>query len=151
MKVKPGADEKARFIRAMLKPVNTAAISILGFATIIWGAWIANPFWTVFDRAQLYSWMNIMPEWVWGTIAIIVGIFMIYGVAKRSFSRLLFGAGLGFYHWLIIGIMYFGGDWQNTGGVISMMLATYCAFIWLNLKVNRDSLSDDDNPDDLID
>lgn len=92
-----------------------------------------------------------MPEWFWGTMACIVGVLMVLGVATRSFRRLILGARVGFYHWFIIGIMYFGGDWQNTGGVISMMLAAYCAFIWLNLKVNKDSLTPDDDPDDLID
>ena len=150
MTFKPG-NEKARFVRAFLKPVNTAAISILGFTTFIWGLWIANPFWTVFDQAQLYDWMNVLPEWFWGSVAVIVGVFMVYGVAKRSFSRLVLGARIGFYHWFVIGIMYFGGDWQNTGGIISMMLSAYCAFIWLNLKVNQESLGSESNPDDLID
>lgn len=81
----------------------------------------------------------------------LIGFGMCYGVVSRSYKRLVLGARLGFYHWMLIAVMYFGGDWQNTGGLISTMLALYCAFILINLKVNKDSLSDDDNPDDLLD
>lgn len=142
---------KSRLVKALLKPINTAAVILLGAMTFVWGLWIWFPMWSVFASAQLYSWMAILPEWVWGLQAMIIGAVMIYGVLKRSFSGLLRGARLGFYHWLVIGIMYFGGDWQNTGWIVSIMLAAYCSFIWINLEVNKDSLADDDNPDDLLD
>jgi hypothetical protein len=69
----------------MLKPINTAAIIILGAYTILWGLWVANPFWTVFDQAPIYNWMmQVMPEWIWGVVAILVGLLMVYGVLRHS-------------------------------------------------------------------
>lgn len=136
----------------MLRPVNTAAISIMAIYTSLWGFWIGNPWWDVFSRAQLYQWMAVLPEWAWGLNAMfVVGGLMLYGVFKPSYRSLQTGATVGFYHWLLIAIFYFGGDWQNTGGITSLMIAVYCAFIHINLKVNRDSLRFDDDPNILVD
>lgn len=130
-----------KFATAMLKPVNTAAIIILGAYTTVWGFWISNPFWEVFPHAKLYSWMAAaMPEWAWGSLAVIVGLMMVYGVLKHSYRSLVTGALVGYFHWLAIAIMYFGADWQNTGGVTSLIVAIYCGFIWLNITKNKEHL-----------
>ena len=40
----------------------------LGIYTILWGLWVANPFWDVFSTAPLYSQLSsIAPEVFWGT------------------------------------------------------------------------------------
>lgn len=125
----------------MLKPVNTAAIIILGIYTTLWGLWVANPFWTVFDQAPLFNLMNTLaPEWAWGLVALCIGILMIYGVLRHSYRSLTTGALVGYFHWFIIAIMYFGGDWQNTGGITALIISLYCAFIWLNITKNRGNL-----------
>ena len=126
---------------ALLKPVNTAAIILLGTYTTLWGFWVANPFWTVFDQAPLYNWMmQVMPEVYWGLLAIAVGLLMIYGVIRHSYQSLVTGALVGYFHWLAIAIMYFGGDWQNTGGITSFIVSVYCGFIWLNITKNKENL-----------
>lgn len=143
---------KGKIKQAMFRPINTAAISILGSFSVLWGAWVANPFWEVFDRAQLFDFMVvIMPEWLWGTIAIVVGLFMIYGVIKHSYRSLISGALSGFYFWLFGAINFFVGDWQNTGGVTLLMIAFYCAYIALNLRINKESFVDLTKDDLLID
>ena len=130
-----------KFATAILKPVNTAAIIILGVYTTLWGFWVANPFWTVFDQAPLYNWMmRVMAEVYWGLLALAVGILMIYGVLKHSYRSLITGALVGYFHWLMIAIMYFGADWQNTGGITSFIVSMYCGFIWLNITKNKEHL-----------
>jgi hypothetical protein len=44
-------------------------------------------------------------------------------------------------YWLMVSVMFFAGDWQNTGGITAATLAVYCGFIWLNLRVNRDDFA----------
>lgn len=130
--------------QAMFRPINTAAISIMGAYTLLWGLWVGNPWWTVFDTAQLFNFMTvIMPEWAWGTVAIIAGIAMLYGVAKDSYGALKNGALSGFYFWLFASINFFLGDWQNTGGITLLMIAIYCGYIALNLHINRNSFKVD--------
>jgi hypothetical protein len=125
----------------MLKPVNTAAIIILGVYTTLWGFWMANPLWQVFTRAPLYAKMAaIAPEWFWGSLALAVGVFMIYGVIRHKYLPLASGALVGYFHWLIISVLYFLGDWRNTGGITAGVISVYCGFIWLNIRKNREEL-----------
>ena len=128
----------SRFIRDVLQPINTAAISIMGVYTVLWGFWVANPWWFVFQSAAAYQSMeHIAPEFVWGLVAVIVGTFMIRGVVSRSYKALVIGALSGFFYWITVSGFFFWGDWHNTGGVTYLMIAAYCGFIWLNLRVNR--------------
>lgn len=81
-----------------------------------------------------------MPEYAWGCIALTVGMLMIYGVVRHSYRSLITGSLVGYFHWLMISIMYFGGDWQNTGGITAMIISIYCAFIFLNITKNKENL-----------
>lgn len=120
------------------QPINTSAALILSTYTTLWGIWLILPFWDVFARADLYSWLSeVAPESVWGALAISVGVSMTYGIYKHTFKALTRGAFIGFVHWGAIATGYFIGDWQNTGGITSAMICAYCAFIYLNLMVNR--------------
>ena len=126
-----------RLARGLLAPLNTGAIIILGVYTLVWGLWIANPWWTVFSQAPLYSAMHsLAPETFWGVVAMAAGSTMIYGVLKPSYKTLTRGAYVAGFHWLIVSILYFMGDWMNTGGITSFMLAIYALFVYLNVKIN---------------
>lgn len=128
----------SRFVRDVLQPINTAAISIMGVYTVLWGIWVASPFWDAFERAEAFSIMaHVAPEHVWGVVALIVGCIMIRGVMKRSYRALTIGALAGFFQWITVCGFFFFGDWQNTGGITYLMIAAYCGFIWLNLRVNK--------------
>lgn len=123
---------------AILKPVNTTAILIMGVYTTLWGLWVLCPFWDVFTSAALYSALEaLLPEPVWGLIAIACGLFIIRGALKPSYKALISGAAVGAWHWLLISVLYFMGDWSNTGGITALMLSAYCAYIYLNVRVNK--------------
>lgn len=123
--------------KSLLLPINSSVIHVVGIYTLVWGLWIGNPFWDVFDRASLYRLMSYFPEYFWGTIAVVCGIAMIYGVIRHSYRSLVVGANIGFYHWFIISVLYMGGDWKNTGGITALMIAIQCALLYINLKVNN--------------
>lgn len=121
-------------------PVNSAIALITGLYTLLWGLWVINPFWDVFSRASLFHALNtVMPEVGWGAVALVTGLFMVWGVTKHSWKSLSWGSFAGFTHWLVISGGYFVGDWQNTGGITSLVLAVYCGYIYLNLRVSRDN------------
>jgi hypothetical protein len=129
-------------------PINTSAALILAVYTFVWGLWLVNPFWNVFEHAALYSQMaEVMPEWIWGSIAITVGVTMGVGIVRHTFSALTRGALAGWVHWFVISIFYFLGDWKNTGGITATAFAVYCGFIYLNLMVNRVNPKE---PDDIL-
>lgn len=131
---------------ALLKPINSAAIVVLGVYTLLWGLWIANPFWTVFNTAKLYHVLMtlppayVSPEYFWGSIAIICGLITIRGAYKRSYRALVLGSSIAGWHWFMIGLLYLAGDWHNTGGITALTFAIYSAFIYLNIRVNSDKM-----------
>lgn len=128
---------KKRLAEALLLPINPALIVLLGIFTMVWGAWLANPFWTVFTQAPLYNYMaSFAPEWAWGGIAVAVGVVICYGAVQRSYRALTTGAGVAFIHWFLIACMYFAGDPLNTGGITALTIALYAAVVYLNIRIN---------------
>jgi hypothetical protein len=137
-----------RLGRALLRPVNPAAIIFLGVYTTVWGFWVANPFWEVFTQADLYAVLSfVAPEVFWGCIAMTCGAITIYGAVRHHYRPLVRGAGVMFWHWLMIACFYFLGDPQNTGGITSLFFSLYAAFIFVNLRINyKDCQYKDDIP-----
>lgn len=129
--------KKERFVEALLLPINPALVVLLGIYTVVWGIWLANPFWDVFSTAPLFSAMKaIGPEYVWGGIAIAAGITTIGGAVVRSYGALTRGSMVAAIHWLVIAIMYFMGDWQNTGGITAVIIALYASVVYWNIRIN---------------
>lgn len=128
---------KEHLAGALLKPINPSASIIIGVYTVLWGIWVASPFWSAFARASYYSVMaQLAPEWVWGLAALFCGGLMIYGATRRTYRELTNGAGSIAILWFLIGICNFLADWQATGGVTSIMIFVYGAFVYLNIRVN---------------
>lgn len=124
---------------ALLKPVNQAAIVILGAYTVLWGIWVALPFWNVFDSAPLFIPLShaFPAEWMCGVLAIVCGLSMIYGAYKRTYAPLIIGSFIGTLFWFVIMLFYFVGDWHNTGGISALTFCLYAAYVHLNIKVNH--------------
>jgi len=127
-------DEIARGLR---KPINTAAISIMGAYTFVWGLWLALP-WATFNRSPIYEFMeSLAPELLWGIAAMCIGTLMLRGVWKQSYRPLHTGAAAGFYYWFVIAVFYILGSWESVGWINAFMVSLYCAFVAINLRVNR--------------
>lgn len=134
-----------KLAKRLSQPINTAAIVIMGVYTTLWGIWVGNPFWSTFDESKQYRWLQEVVhgrEWIWGAMAAAVGIVMIYGVLRNSFKSLSTGSLLGSVFWGVIATGYYIGDWRDTAGLTKTMICLYCAFIWLNIRMNRDRLVD---------
>ena len=138
--------ETEKLAKALLLPINPAAVVILGLYTIVWGLWLISPWWSVFSHAPLYSalahfWLaNIFgldPEIFWGAIAVTCGAVTTYGAWRRHYKPLVRGAITSSTHWLVIAIFYFWGDAVSTGGITALTFAIYAAFVYLNIRVNH--------------
>lgn len=122
----------------LLRPINSATSVLLGVFTIMWGLWLLGP-WSVFNSANLFTTLAFIgSEWIWGAVAIFVGVALVYGAIKPSFKSLICSSAFSSLFWLFISIVLFAADWQNTGGLTYGFIATYSAFIYLNVKVNHD-------------
>jgi hypothetical protein len=132
-----------KFAKRLSQPINTAAIVIMGIYTFVWGLWVGNPFWSTFAESKQFDWLGqVAPEWIWGFTAGVVGVVMCYGVVRNSFHSLSFGSFIGSIYWGIIATGYYIGDWRDTAGLTKTMICLYCAFIFLNIRMNRDRLVD---------
>jgi len=128
---------RQKLAEALLLPITTASVLMLGLYTLLWGLWVANPFWSVFGTAELFGYLaQLAPEAFWGCVAIVCGLVITFGALKRRYKPLTVGASTAFFHWLMIAIFYFLGDPLNTGGITSLVFALYAAFLYLNLRVN---------------
>jgi hypothetical protein len=135
--------QRDKLARRLSKPINTAAIVIMGVYTVLWGFWVGNPFWSTFDESKQYDWLaQVMPEEGWGLVAIVVGAIMCYGVVRNSFRSLSAGSLVGTVYWGTVAMGYYIGDWRDTAGLTKTMICLYCAFIFLNIRMNRDRLVD---------
>lgn len=110
--------------------------TLLGAYTLLWGAWIGNPFWDAFSaRAGLYDEMaDFMPEWAWGLHASIIGFAILYGVWHHWPRGLVWGHVAGVYHWGLIAVLYAAGDWRNTGAITALFLAVSTHMLWRSTK-----------------
>jgi hypothetical protein len=132
-------DQAARGLR---EPINTAAISIMGAYTFVWGLWLALP-WKTFDGSPLYDMISVLaPELAWGIFAMVIGAVIIWGVISQTYKALLRGALVGFYYWFVVSGFYLIGSWQADGWITAFMVSVYCAFIAINLRVNKAHLHD---------
>jgi hypothetical protein len=130
------------FPDALLHPINPSVVILLGAYTILWGFWVANPFWAVFPLSPLYDALAatsffITPELWWGGLAIITGTVTSYGALRRKYKPLTRGAMVQFLFWVTICIFYLIGDWHSTGGITAGLLWVYSAYIYLNIRVNH--------------
>jgi hypothetical protein len=130
-------NHRQKLADAVLRPINVASVLMLGLYTLLWGFWVANPWWSVFNSAALFGFMQALaPEAFWGCVALFCGAVITYGAVKRRYRPLTIGAGTSFAHWLMIAIFYALGDPLNTGAITSLVFALYSAFLYLNLRVN---------------
>lgn len=127
-----------RLAQQLLKPINPTIIIVLGIYTIVWGLWIACPFFDVFTASPLYATMaGIGSEYIWGSIAMVSGLIICRGAIKPRFGNIQFGAFIGFFHWTLISILYFIADWHSTAGLSAAAFAVYSGLVWVNTKVNH--------------
>lgn len=117
----------------MLSPINTMAVSILGFFNILLGIWIMLPF-------DSLLFLHNFPEWIASSIMLVIGYFIVSGSLRQIYQTLIIGTHLNFYFWFLSigGLLY--AQWQNPIWIIALMIAMYSAFVAVNIKVNRDNL-----------
>src|SRR5438128_2073158 len=127
-----------KLTRALLKPINTSAIVLLGVYTVAWGFWIGNPFWNEFAiEPSLRVLSSFAPEFIWGLVALIAGAVIVYGVLKPSYENLTRGALCGFIYWVVMATLEFVSNWQSVGGITALLFGLYAAYIYVNIRVNK--------------
>lgn len=117
----------------MLSPINTMAVSILGFFNLLMGIWISLPF------DSLHT-PNSFPEWIISAGMLIVGAFIVSGSIGEIYRTLIIGTQLSFYYWFLAmgGLLFV--NWHDPSWIVALMIAAYSLFVAVNIKVNRENL-----------
>lgn len=120
----------------LLQPINTAVISILGMFNILLGFWLVLPF----DSLAIDILGTRTYEWLIGLAMFIPGVAIVIGALRDKMGLLTFGTGVGFYFWMSLMVCTIIIHWQSGWWIVALMIALYCGFVHLNLRVNRHNL-----------
>ncbi len=122
-----------KLARRLLQPINTSVISILGVFNVLFGTWMLLPF-------SVLGIPAFMPEWAIGTITLGVGASIVLGSAKESYPLLATGCAMGSIAWIVGTVLSISIDWHTPAWIFSLMIALYCAFVYINISVNSKHL-----------
>lgn len=121
----------------LLQPINTSVISILGMFSVFLGVWLTLPFDSL--SSELVGGKSYY-EWIIGIFMIIPGMTIVLGALKDKMRVLTLGTGAGFYVWFGLMVLTLILNWQSGWWIVALMIAIYCGFVHLNLRVNRNNL-----------
>lgn len=126
-----------KFADRLLQPVNTSVISILGMFNTLLGIWLLLPFDSI--AGQFSS--PYMPEWLLGVVVLVIGIAILYSSIAGKAKLLSFAALLGFSFWIAVTGVGLSFDWRSPGWIFGLMIAMYCGFCSVNIRINSNLLN----------
>jgi hypothetical protein len=123
-------------LKMLRNPAAQGTLIFVAAYTFTWGLWLL--LFNVFSRAPVYTWLSqVSDEHVFGVAGIVSGLAMAATVLRNRFPWTAYGALIGFVFWGLIGVGYFIGDYQNTSGVTAFGVSAYSAYVYLNIRLNR--------------
>lgn len=125
-----------KLARRLLQPINTSVISILGMFNALLGIWIMLPF----DSLDPRYVSSIAPEWFVGVITLLVGILIVAGSAKESFTLLTAGTVVGFIFWFTAMVLMVVANWRSPDWLVAFLISSYSGFVYANVSVNSRNL-----------
>lgn len=120
----------SKLTRRILRPINNSVSMILGLYNTLIGIWMLLPF-----NSTLIG--QVFPELLLGLISVAAGSSIVIGVFLNKYFPLLYGALAGFYFWFVVMVMLIVEHWQTSQWITASVIAGYCCFVYLNLKVNK--------------
>lgn len=121
-----------KLVNRLLAPVNTTFVSLLGAGQAAVGFWLTLPF---------DSWSSItptlIPEPIVGSILLVIGLFITAFSLLANLKGLQWSTTAGYIFWLIAMVVMMVVHIAGTAWVFSLIFATYCFMISLNIRVNR--------------
>jgi hypothetical protein len=82
---------------------------------VLWGLWILNPFENTFKITTAYRVMaSIAPEWVWGTVILLIGIFQLVVIFTPNLRLRLASSVACLFVFIVLALLILAG---NVGSV----------------------------------
>jgi hypothetical protein len=121
---------------------------IIGVATVVWGAWVGNPFWDAFSIAPHAQFLELAPEWVWGLFIGVLGGVHLTAVTVDVIKLRKQVAFLSFLSWLFI-LLTFGVE-RIYGPATSLYFIITLAQAWVYLRYARRGVVDQEALDCML-
>jgi len=124
-----------KLAKRLLQPVNTSVVSILGFFNALLGLWLLLPFTSISEQFS----SPYIQEWELGILIMAIGLPTLLGSIFERLSMLKIGTLLGFSFWAAVTGAVLYAKWQSPGWIFSLMIAMYCGFVYVNIRINGGS------------
>lgn len=114
-------------------------LSALGL--ILWGTWVASPFWDSFGTVDAYSILvQIAPGRAFGMGAILLGFLQVIGAHYLLMSLRKVAAMITLFFWILLSLAIFAGNFHSTGAVGYLIFAVMNIAIFYELSLRRSML-----------
>lgn len=133
------------FTRVLRETDPTFAEFQTGFLALLWGLWLLNPHWFVFDTSPSFRAMEqVAPEWQWGGAITAVALIHVCGIAWHSLRLRSVAAALVCLLWIFIAAPIIYANPRSTATIIYPWLAFTAAWTYWRLTLERARLTQRD-------
>lgn len=112
---------------------------VVALMLILWGVWVANPFWELFTASPVFGLMaHIGPEPAWGVTVFAVGCLQMGFVFSRQWTARRATAVLSLFVYVLLSVMFGLGNFRGVSTVIYAVFALLCWFAYVNIPSKGD-------------
>lgn len=107
-------------------------------ALILWGLWVASPWWDVFSRLPIHSFMaSVASEGMWGGAMLIVGLAQCIVLFRGSVRVRRYMTVICMFVWITLAVAFLLGNPNTVGGVVyaSNGIGQFIAFTNLSSEI----------------
>jgi hypothetical protein len=116
---------------------DTEPVELIGGGTkVLMGLWLLLP-WQTFAMSDSYDSIRIIPEWIWGTFLLTVGLLHIAALHSGHRTWRKWAALVGFLIWSCFGLVL---GWANPAAIGWMLfLSVGASLMWASIRLGMPS------------
>lgn len=106
-----------------------------GVLKVALGVWLLLP-WDTFSSSPTFRVISIMPEWLWGTSLVGIGVFHLSALRSGDVQQRQVGALIGFLVWFALGSVFVWTNPPAIGWILFMWAALMQ--MWASLRLSSE-------------
>ena len=92
---------------------------------------------STFSATPVYGLLNLMPEWLWALVLIVIGLIHLIALRSGHRQRRRMSAAIGFVIWSCFSLSFLIGNPTNTGWIVYLTAASGQAWCYVRLSAKR--------------
>ena len=102
---------------------------ISSLTLILWGLWVANPWFNCFTAAKVFSFMReIATEGIWGWGIFFIGVIQLFFLYTKRCESHMIMAFVSMLSFIVLALFYAIGNWKSTAFPIYLSFAVISFF-----------------------